>query len=589
MLFAERERERERREMDHPTVLRNKFWFVFFALFVFWYFLLYGFDWSSLPGLTSISINLDKSIQSLSLRSQQQISVDDDNNIVKDDVIIKTADFDVNTSDDAVVTSGAGGDSTEILVPEIKQERSVNSSCSNNDDEDIEGDENDTCRGRYIYVHDLPRRYNQDLLKQCKLFSKWNDMCPSLTNMGLGPELGNPQRVFLNRGWFNTQQFNLEVIFHNRMKQYDCLTNDSSKASAIYVPYYAGLDVSRYLWSPYNGSVKDSDSLDLVKWLRSKPEWGRRRMWGKDHFLVAGRITWDFRRGISEEDDPGWGNNLMRLPESENMTMLTIESSPWHRNDFAIPYPTYFHPSTDEDVLLWQNKIRRQKRRTLFCFAGAPRPNMVDSIRDEIMAQCEEAASRRRKCRLLECKNDKNKCNKPVYLMKLFQTSTFCLQPSGDSFTRRSTFDSILAGCIPVFFTPASAYVQYLWHLPNKDFSKYSVLIPEDDVKKKNVSIEDVLSRIPRSKVSDMREEVIKLIPNVIYADPRSKLHKFKDAFDLTVEGVIRRVETLKKEIKEGGSATNFDEESSWKYYTFGTVDEHEWDSFFLRTPRDRY
>lgn len=575
--------------MDHPTVLRNKFWFVFFALFVFWYFLLYGFDWSSLPGLTSISINLDKSIQSLSLRSQQQISVDDDNNIVKDDVIIKTADFDVNTSDDAVVTSGAGGDSTEILVPEIKQERSVNSSCSNNDDEDIEGDENDTCRGRYIYVHDLPRRYNQDLLKQCKLFSKWNDMCPSLTNMGLGPELGNPQRVFLNRGWFNTQQFNLEVIFHNRMKQYDCLTNDSSKASAIYVPYYAGLDVSRYLWSPYNGSVKDSDSLDLVKWLRSKPEWGRRRMWGKDHFLVAGRITWDFRRGISEEDDPGWGNNLMRLPESENMTMLTIESSPWHRNDFAIPYPTYFHPSTDEDVLLWQNKIRRQKRRTLFCFAGAPRPNMVDSIRDEIMAQCEEAASRRRKCRLLECKNDKNKCNKPVYLMKLFQTSTFCLQPSGDSFTRRSTFDSILAGCIPVFFTPASAYVQYLWHLPNKDFSKYSVLIPEDDVKKKNVSIEDVLSRIPRSKVSDMREEVIKLIPNVIYADPRSKLHKFKDAFDLTVEGVIRRVETLKKEIKEGGSATNFDEESSWKYYTFGTVDEHEWDSFFLRTPRDRY
>lgn len=570
--------------MDHTTMTRHRFWFVFFSLFVFWYFLLYGFDWSSLPGLTSTTINVDNSVNSLSMRSQLMSHDDDD-----DDLKHSVSDFDDNMSTASTNTNtntSAGGPTNIVLdKQEQEKERSAKGNPSSSDD----NDENDKCRGRYIYVHDLPSRYNQDLLKQCKLFSKWSDMCPSLTNMGLGPELGNPQRVFLNRGWFNTQQFNLEVIFHNRMKQYDCLTNNSSKATAIYVPYYAGLDVSRYLWSPCNVSVKDADSLDLVKWLKSKPEWKRRRMWGKDHFIVAGRITWDFRRGNNGDNDyPGWGNNLMRLPESENMTMLTIESSPWHKNDFAIPYPTYFHPSLDHDVSLWQNKIRRQKRRTLFSFAGAPRPNMVDSIRDELMAQCEES-SKRRKCRLLECTNEKNKCNKPVYLMKLFQSSIFCLQPSGDSFTRRSTFDSILAGCIPVFFTPASAYVQYLWHLPSKEFSKYSVLISEDDVKNKNVSIEDVLSRIPKSKVTAMREEVIKLIPNVIYADPRSKLQKFKDAFDLTVEGIIRRIEKLSKEIEEGGDSTNFDEESSWKYYTFGTVDEHEWDSFFLRTARDRY
>lgn len=559
---------------------RHRFWFVFFSLFVFWYFLLYGFDWSSLPGLTSTTINVDNSINSLSMRSQLMSRDDGD-----DDLKHGVSDFNDSMSTASTNTSAGGPTNIVLDKQEQEKERSAKENPSSSDD----NDENDKCRGRYIYVHDLPSRYNQDLLKQCKLFSKWSDMCPSLTNMGLGPELGNPQRVFLNRGWFNTQQFNLEVIFHNRMKQYDCLTNNSSKATAIYVPYYAGLDVSRYLWSPCNVSVKDADSLDLVKWLKSKPEWKRRRMWGKDHFIVAGRITWDFRRGNNgDNDDPGWGNNLMRLPESENMTMLTIESSPWHKNDFAIPYPTYFHPSSDADVSLWQNKIRRQKRRTLFSFAGAPRPNMLDSIRDELMAQCEES-SKRRKCRLLECTNEKNKCNKPVYLMKLFQSSIFCLQPSGDSFTRRSTFDSILAGCIPVFFTPASAYVQYLWHLPSKEFSKYSVLISEDDVKNKNVSIEDVLSRIPKSKVTAMREEVIKLIPNVIYADPRSKLQKFKDAFDLTVEGIIRRIEKLSKEIEEGGDSSNFDEESSWKYYTFGTVDEHAWDSFFLRTARDRY
>lgn len=162
-------------------------------------------------------------------------------------------------------------------------------------------------------------------------------------------------------------------------------------------------------------------------------------------------------------------------------------------------------------------------------------------------------------------------------MIKLFQRSIFCLQPPGDTFTRRSIFDSILAGCIPVLFNPASFYVQYIWHLP-KDFTKYSVLIPEDDVKENKVSIERVLARIPRRRVAAMREQVIRLIPKVIYANPRGRLKREEDAFDLAVKGVIGRVERLRnKEEKE------FDEQKSWKYYTFGTVEKHEWDHYFRR------
>uniref|UniRef100_A0A0V0GR21 Putative ovule protein n=1 Tax=Solanum chacoense TaxID=4108 RepID=A0A0V0GR21_SOLCH len=84
------------------------------------------------------------------------------------------------------------------------------------------------------------------MLKECKLLNKWEDMCQYLVNMGLGPDLGNPQRIFSNKGWYTTNQFSLEVLFHNRMKQYDCLTNDSSEASAVFVPYYSGFDVARY-------------------------------------------------------------------------------------------------------------------------------------------------------------------------------------------------------------------------------------------------------------------------------------------------------------------------------------------------------
>ncbi|KAI4344978.1 hypothetical protein L6164_012148 [Bauhinia variegata] len=131
--------------------------------------------------------------------------------------------------------------------------------------------------------------------------------------------------------------------------------------------------------------------------------------------------------------------------------------------------------------------------------------------------------------------------------MKVFQSSVFCLQPPGDSLTRRSTFDSILAGCIPVFFHPKSAYDQYLWHLP-KNGSKYSVLIPEEDVKDNRVLVNETLFRVPESEVLAMRAQVIRLIPRILYANPSSRLKTIEDALDIAVKGIIGRVETIRRE-----------------------------------------
>jgi hypothetical protein len=41
-------------------------------------------------------------------------------------------------------------------------------------------------------------------------------------------------------------------------------------------------------------------------------------------------------------------------------------------------------------------------------------------------------------------------CDNWDKVMRLFQNSVYCLQPMGDSYTRRLIFDSILAGCILV-------------------------------------------------------------------------------------------------------------------------------------------
>ena len=211
----------------------------------------------------------------------------------------------------------------------------------------------DPCGGRYIYIHDLPPRFNEDMLKEYRSLSLWTDMCKFTTNAGLGPPLGNVGGVFSRTGWYATNQFALDVIFNNRMKQYECLTSDSSLAAAIFVPFYPGFDIAQYLWG-HNISTRDAVSLALVDWLTKTPEW--RVMGGKDHFLAAGRITWDFRRLTDRESD--WGSKLLFLPAAKNMSMLVVESSPWNANDYGIPYPTYFHPSTDDDVIVWQDRMR---------------------------------------------------------------------------------------------------------------------------------------------------------------------------------------------------------------------------------------
>ena len=438
----------------------------------------------------------------------------------------------------------------------------------------------DPCGGRYIYVHDLPSRFNEDMLKECRSLSLWTNMCKFTTNAGLGPPLENVEGVFSDTGWYATNQFAVDVIFSNRMKQYECLTRDSSIASAIFVPFYAGFDIARYLWG-YNISRRDAASLQLVDWLMKRPEWGI--MGGKDHFLVAGRITWDFRRLTDEETD--WGNKLLFLPAAKNMSMLVVESSPWNANDFGIPYPTYFHPAKDADVLIWQDRMRKLERKWLFSFAGAPRPDNPKSIRGQIIDQCKKS----KVGKLLECDFGESKCHSPSSIMQMFQSSLFCLQPQGDSYTRRSAFDSMLAGCIPVFFHPGSAYTQYTWHLP-KNYTKYSVFIPEDDIRKRNVSIEERLLQISPEQVKIMREEVISLIPRLVYADPRSKLETLKDAFDVAVQAVIDKVTKLRKDIIEGITDDNFIEENSWKYDLLEEgqreVGPHEWDPFFSK-PKD--
>jgi xyloglucan galactosyltransferase MUR3 len=105
---------------------------------------------------------------------------------------------------------------------------------------------------------------------------------------GFGPQLvgSSDGDAVQETGWYDTDVHALDLIFHHRIRRYECLTDDPSLTSAVFVPFYAGLDVAPHLWD-YDVSKRDALALELAEVLTAWPEW--RSMGGSDHFFVAGR------------------------------------------------------------------------------------------------------------------------------------------------------------------------------------------------------------------------------------------------------------------------------------------------------------
>ncbi|MCD7471837.1 hypothetical protein HAX54_012566 [Datura stramonium] len=151
----------------------------------------------------------------------------------------------------------------------------------------------------------------------------------------------------------------------------------------------------------------------------------------------SAKLTWAFRR--KTDDDSDWGTSFLRMPLMKNVLRLSVEKNPWDDLEVSVPYPTAFHPQFETEIKEWQDSVRTRgvlqggDCSAVHCYDGAPA------------------------------------------ILEAFLDSDFCLQPKGDGFTRRSMFDCMLAGSIPVYFWEGSFKSQYEWHLPlpSEDYSVY--------------------------------------------------------------------------------------------------------------------
>ncbi|CDP02550.1 unnamed protein product [Coffea canephora] len=396
-------------------------------------------------------------------------------------------------------------------------------------------DDRAQCKYGRVYVYDLPPIFNKKLLENCQDLDPRRSQCAAVSNDGFGPNattLAGTVPRELAHAWYWTDLFAGEIIFHARISTHRCRTMEPESAAAFYVPFYAGLAVSKYLFTNYTAKERDAPCQNLLRWIKGQPHWKRSN--GSDHFLMLGRSSWDFRRAR----DGDWGTSFLLMPLMRQMFRLTIEKSLGDPLEVSVPYPSGFHPRTTSEVGQWQEFVRSRKRSSLFTFVGGKRGYIKNDFRALLLDQCYEESD---SCKAVDCA--KTPClDGASSVLDAFLDSDFCLQPRGDSVTRRSTFDCMLAGSIPVFFWEGTVGGQYELYMSDQTES-FSVFIHRNKVRN-GTSIRKVLEGYSREDVKRMREKVIDMIPRISYAFPAAEggLGNLKDAFDIGVEEVLRRI-----------------------------------------------
>ena len=86
-----------------------------------------------------------------------------------------------------------------------------------------------------------------------------------------------------------------------------------------------------------------------------------------------------------------------------------------------------------------------------------------------------------------------------------------------NSATRKSIFDSILGGCVPVIFARASLG-QYNWFLSEREIESISVFISKKTIVQDGVNFLDILTAIPGSELRKKQLALEKIAPKLQYS-----------------------------------------------------------------------
>jgi len=170
------------------------------------------------------------------------------------------------------------------------------------------------------------------------------------------------------------------------------------------------------------------------------------------------------------------------------------------------------------------------------------------SVRLKVVSQCKALGSPI--CEMKEYRNCKS-------AMRIKQSSTFCLEPAGDSPDRKSVSDDVAAGCIPVFFSSQSyALTPWYWNSSGEDGADGvgRVLIDRTGFLKGSVSLKSALMGISTAAIDRAQQRLARIAFGFQYSTDETH----DDAVDIMMRGLKREADACAESVGRIASREDF-------------------------------
>ena len=364
---------------------------------------------------------------------------------------------------------------------------------------------------------------------------------------GFGP-IVTPKNLSVGIRIRRTCQGALFVMFHKWLSQSRYVTDNPLEADAFYLPVFFMLGgESGYCYQRYSRQFT-GPYLKLLEYCKDDIN-------KKKHFVTTG---WP---EIYPPQPVPW-KNVVNIVVEQNDVRRPKYSSEW----IVAPYPSDGH-FTKTQGGEYVKTLFQHTRNIFILFVGRTRQGHAKTgphtIRNHVMGQIKthtdksytkfmartkiekiEKTEKREKIEKIEMienpvQYSPKDCVKPPYdehTTEWMRHSVFCLQPPGDSNSRKSFYDSVVSGCIPVLFE--LSYVKHVTYPFERyvDYSKFTVTVPM------NKTIEETLReyRDNAALVRELQENLRHIMQYLQYNDP-SAYDVGDDAFTLLVKEMYDR------------------------------------------------
>lgn len=334
-------------------------------------------------------------------------------------------------------------------------------------------------------------------------YDTYDKFCKNIFPISISPqEIFNSDNFNVNNGYgkkldnniYQTSQYSLEIIWHQKIMQYPLLTSSIEKANICFVPFFTFLTSWKNI--PFHYSVSDANTMiaSLFKYI---PQWIVSPL---PHIFVFSDVIWNDERVF---------NHHFKFPS--NTYILTLESTnnKYLNQLITVPYPTEFHKEITGNTNFY-NKFNNINRTHLLSYIGRDRwpLSLLNSIKDKdfnchILTELDE--------RYWKSINDNQMTKK---IIDIYGSSKFSLQPFGDMGTRRGFYQSVQLGCIPVIFD--DNYSSYSKLFNNMlDINKMAVVINKNNIN----NIFSILQNISSEKIMEYKNYISFIMNTIQYSN----------------------------------------------------------------------